>query len=50
ISRTIMETFSVPDLGGLPPSTAVTSSVCLSFCSLSNDFFSTKNGILPASL
>uniref|UniRef100_A0A8D3E5U7 Uncharacterized protein n=1 Tax=Scophthalmus maximus TaxID=52904 RepID=A0A8D3E5U7_SCOMX len=50
ISRTIIETLSVPDLGGLPPSTAVTRSVCVLFCSLSNDFFSTKNGILSSPL
>uniref|UniRef100_A0A3Q1H4V6 Uncharacterized protein n=1 Tax=Acanthochromis polyacanthus TaxID=80966 RepID=A0A3Q1H4V6_9TELE len=50
MSRTITETFSVPDLGGLPPSTAVTRSECLSCCSLSNNFFSTKKGILSSSL
>uniref|UniRef100_A0A3B5K227 Uncharacterized protein n=1 Tax=Takifugu rubripes TaxID=31033 RepID=A0A3B5K227_TAKRU len=50
ISRTIIVTFNAPDLGGFPPSTAVTISVCLSLCSRSSNFLSTRNGIFPASL
>uniref|UniRef100_A0A3P9ATC7 Uncharacterized protein n=2 Tax=Haplochromini TaxID=319058 RepID=A0A3P9ATC7_9CICH len=43
MSRTITDTLSVPDFGGLPPSTAVTVSKCSFFCSLSKDVFSTRN-------
>uniref|UniRef100_A0A3Q2VAS2 Uncharacterized protein n=1 Tax=Haplochromis burtoni TaxID=8153 RepID=A0A3Q2VAS2_HAPBU len=50
MSRTITDTLSVPDFGGFPPSTAVTVNVYLLIFSLSNDFFSTKNGIISSSL
>uniref|UniRef100_A0A672YLY9 Uncharacterized protein n=1 Tax=Sphaeramia orbicularis TaxID=375764 RepID=A0A672YLY9_9TELE len=51
MSRTMMETFKVPDLGGLPPSTAVTRRVLCSLCfSRSKVFCKTKNGILSSPL
>uniref|UniRef100_A0A3B4WCE1 Uncharacterized protein n=1 Tax=Seriola lalandi dorsalis TaxID=1841481 RepID=A0A3B4WCE1_SERLL len=51
ISRTIMETFSVvPDLGGFPPSTAVSIILCSWCFSRSRDFCKTKNGTLSSAL
>uniref|UniRef100_A0A8C5DPY2 Uncharacterized protein n=1 Tax=Gouania willdenowi TaxID=441366 RepID=A0A8C5DPY2_GOUWI len=45
ISRTVIEILSVPDLGGLPPSTAVTQK-CSSCFSLSKDFSTRQDNIL----
>uniref|UniRef100_A0A3P8V5U4 Uncharacterized protein n=1 Tax=Cynoglossus semilaevis TaxID=244447 RepID=A0A3P8V5U4_CYNSE len=44
------ETLRVPDLGGLPPSTAVRTNLCSGCFSLSNGFCRTKNGILSSPL
>uniref|UniRef100_A0A665UMF7 Uncharacterized protein n=1 Tax=Echeneis naucrates TaxID=173247 RepID=A0A665UMF7_ECHNA len=51
LSRTTIETFSVPDLGGFPPSTAVTNkTLCSWFFSRSRAFCKTKNGTLSSPL
>uniref|UniRef100_A0A3B5QVP3 Uncharacterized protein n=1 Tax=Xiphophorus maculatus TaxID=8083 RepID=A0A3B5QVP3_XIPMA len=49
LSSTVTETLSVPDLGGFPPSFAVTNNTSFLCCSRSRGFFSTKNGILSSS-
>uniref|UniRef100_A0A3Q0SDA6 Uncharacterized protein n=1 Tax=Amphilophus citrinellus TaxID=61819 RepID=A0A3Q0SDA6_AMPCI len=46
----ISVTLRVPDLGGFPPSTAVTISLCSCSFSRSRDFCKTKNGILSSPL
>uniref|UniRef100_A0A3Q2E3T4 Uncharacterized protein n=1 Tax=Cyprinodon variegatus TaxID=28743 RepID=A0A3Q2E3T4_CYPVA len=50
LSKTMIETFKVPDLGGFPPSNAVRISLCSAFFSRSRDFCRTKNGILSSPL
>uniref|UniRef100_A0A7M4DWF8 Uncharacterized protein n=1 Tax=Crocodylus porosus TaxID=8502 RepID=A0A7M4DWF8_CROPO len=48
VSRTRMEIWAVPDLAGLPPSTAVSTSCCKALCSRSRGCCSTSSrSLLP---